>query len=168
MLWSLKCLLFDIALRQPRARYGPGMAAKFGNDLVTCGHPHVVNARASAARNLARGGDQEIAELAGLDESDVALGSDRLLVMAVTGKGEGGIGERKDEAAMRDPLAVHHMRLNGHGQRRAAGPDLDDLHAEAGGRVVFLPHRIRTSLREIIERRAGVHVHDLSPITHHT
>ena len=76
------------------------MAAKLGNDLIAGRHPHVVNAGASAARNLARGGDQEIAELAGLDESDVALRRDGLLVMAVAGKSEGGIREREDKAAM--------------------------------------------------------------------
>ena len=128
------------------------MPAKLGDDLIAGRDLHIVDPGAAAARNFARTRNQHVAELARLDEGDVALRRDRLLVMAVAGKGEGGIGECEDEAAMGDALAVHHVRLHGHGQRRAARPDLDDLHAEPGGRIVLLPHRVRAGARQILGR----------------
>jgi len=51
---------------------------------------------------------------------------------------------------MGDPLAVHHVRLDRHGQDGFAGLDLNDLHAETLAGVVFLPHRIRAGAREIV------------------
>src|ERR1700677_4610580 len=47
-------------------------------------------------------------------EGDVALRRDRAQVMAVAGKGKGGIRQREDEAAMGDALAVDHVRLDRH------------------------------------------------------
>jgi hypothetical protein len=53
---------------------------------------------------------------------------------------------------MGDPLAVDHMRFDRHRQRRPAGLDLDDFHAEAFAGVVVLPHRIRAGASEIVGR----------------
>src|ERR1700758_4233789 len=81
------------------------------------------------------------------------------LVVAVAGKGKGGIGERKDEAAMGDALAVDHVRLDRHRQRRLARLDLDDLHAEAAAGLVTLPHRMGAGARDILRRQSGLYVH---------
>ena len=82
----------------------------------------------------------------------------------VASEGEGGIGQRKDVAAMGDALAVDHVRLDRHRQRRLARPDLDDLHSEALAGVVVLPHRIRTGPREIFWRKRGLDVHCGLPV----
>jgi hypothetical protein len=70
--------------------------------------------------------------------------------MGVAGKGERRIRQEKDEAAMGDLLAVDHVRLDSHRQRRFAGLDLQDLHAETLAGVVFLPHRLAAGAREIV------------------
>src|SRR5262245_13324411 len=124
------------------------MPAEFGNHGLSHGDANVIDAGASTARDLARGGNELVAELARRDEGDVALRGDRAVVVAIAGKGEGGIGEREDEAAMGDALAVYHFWLDHHRQRRAAGADFDDLHAETARGVVFLPHRVRAGARE--------------------
>ena len=143
--------------RQPRAGDGAGMAAKLGDHDVAGGDADVVDSGPAAARNFPRGRDQHVAELARPDEGDVALRGDRALVAGVAGKGEGGIGQQEDEAAMGDALAVDHVRRNRHRQRRLAGLDLDNLHAEALAGVVFLPHRIRAGAGEVVGRKRDVH-----------
>src|SRR6266436_2179265 len=107
------------------------MAAKLRDDCVIDSDAHIVDAGSSAARDFARGRDQFVAELARLDEGDVAVGCDRTLVVRIAGEGERRIREQEDEAAMGNALAVDHVRLNRHRQRRLAAPDVDDLHAEA-------------------------------------
>ena len=144
--------LFGVGHRQPGAGDGAGVPAKFRDHRLADSNAHVIDAGAPAARDFARGGDKLVAELARLDEGDAALRGDGALVVAVAGKGEGGIGKREDEATMGDALAVHHVGLDRHDQRRAAGADLDDLHAERARGVVFLPHRLRAGAREIVGR----------------
>src|SRR5262245_49874339 len=107
------------------------MPAEFSDHRIAYGDAHVIDAGAADARDFARGGDELVAELARPQKSDVTLRCDRAVIVAVAGKGEGGISEREDEAAMGDARAVHHLGLDRHGQRRPAGADLDDLHAEA-------------------------------------
>src|SRR3984957_6927833 len=128
------------------------MTAKLGDHRITHSDLHIVDAGASAARNLACGRNQEIAELARPDEGDVALRRDDTLVVAVACEGKGGIGKAKDEATMGDPLTVDHVGRDRHRQRRLARLDLDDLHAEALAGVVVLPHRIRASACQILGR----------------
>ena len=79
-------------------------------------------------------------------------------------KAKVGIREHEDEAAMGDALAVDHLRPHRHRQRRLAGPDLDDLHAETLAGVVLLPHRIRAGAREVVGRKRGLDVHAVSPV----
>src|SRR5262245_46910510 len=82
---------------QPRAGNDARMSAEFSDDGITHGDPHVVDAGPAAARDLARSGDKSVAELARLDEGDLALSCHHALIVRVAGKGEGGIGEREDE-----------------------------------------------------------------------
>jgi hypothetical protein len=140
------------------------MAAKFGDDgAVASGDAYIINAGSPAARDFARGRDQPIAKLARLDKSDVALCGDNTFVMRIAGKGEGRIRQRKDEAAVGDPLAIDHVRLDRHRQRGMAGLDLDNLHAKPPAGIVLLPHRLRTSARDVIGRRRGL-VHGGLPV----
>ena len=133
------------------------MTAELGDHDVAGGDADVVDPGPPAARDFARGRDQHVAELARPDEGDVALRCDRALIVRVAGKGEGGIGQQEDEAAMGDALAVDHVRLHRHRQRGLPGPDLDNLHAEALAGVVFLPHRVRAGAREFVGRKRDVH-----------
>ena len=135
------------------------MAAQLGDDNSIDGDADIVNPGASGPRDFPRGRDQPVAELARPDEGDIALGCDRALVVGVAGKGEGGIRQREDEAAMGDAMAVDHVRLDRHRQRRFAGPDLKDLHAEALAGVVFLPHGVGAGAREVVGRERGLDVH---------
>jgi hypothetical protein len=62
---SSKCLfLFAVGLvrRKPCAADGAGMAAKLGDHLTVRRNLHIIDAGAAAARYLARGGNQLIAE----------------------------------------------------------------------------------------------------------
>ena len=124
----------------------------------------VVDAGPSVARDFARGRNQNVAEFAGPDESDVALCRDGALVVRVAGKGERRVREQEDEAAMGNALAVDHVRLDRHRHRRLAGLDLDDLHAETLAGVVFLPHRIRAGACEVLGRKRGLDVHFGLPV----
>src|SRR4051812_17827398 len=135
------------------------MAAEFGDHHRACGDTHIVDPGAAAARDLARGCHQPVAELAGADKGDRALGRDRPFIVGVAGKGEGGIGQREDEAAMGDLVAVDHVRLDGHRERRLARFDLDDLDAKALARLILLPHRVRAGAGEIVGRKLRRDIH---------
>src|SRR5262245_60273639 len=104
-------LFFSLLIlrRQPIAGNDPRMPAEFGDDGIARGHAHVVDARAAAAGNLPRLGHEPVAELARLDEGDLTLRRDHALIVRIAGERKGGIGEREDEAAMSDALAVDHV-----------------------------------------------------------
>ena len=78
-----------------------------------------------------RGRGQPVAAAAGRQVGDRRLLRDRALVVAVAGEGEGAVGEGEDEAAMGDAVAIQHVVGDGHGERRLAGCDPLDPHAEA-------------------------------------
>src|SRR5579883_408124 len=137
-------------LRQPGAGNDARVTAKFRDNLIISSDADVVNSGASVARDLMRHSNEAIAKLARADKCDLAMRSHRTMVAAVAGKGESGIGERKDEAAMGDALAVHHVGPDSHGQRRLARLDIEDFHAEPCARIVVLPHRVRTGARKIV------------------
>src|SRR6267142_4672685 len=143
--------------RQPGTGDGAGMTAELRDHDLTCGDADVVDARSAAARDFPRGCDQHVAELAWPDEGNVALRRDGAVIAGVAGKSEGGIGEQEDEAAMRDALAVDHVRLHRHRQRRLPGLDLGNFHAEALTGVVFLPHRVCAGACEFVGRKRDVH-----------
>src|SRR6201991_2100269 len=108
------CLLFwccrVVRTRQPRPGDGAGVAAKLGDHDIAGRDADVVDSGPSTARNFPRRRDQYIAELPRTDEGNVALRGDRTLVAGVAGKGEGGIGQQEDEAAMGNALSVDHVR----------------------------------------------------------
>src|SRR6185503_3179431 len=107
---SPSLFFFSACNRQPCARDGAGMAAEFCNHTIARSDADVVDAGPSVARDLARGRSQNVTQFAGPDESDVALCRDGALVVRVAGKGKRRVREQEDEAAMRNPLAVDHVR----------------------------------------------------------
>jgi hypothetical protein len=81
---------------------------------------------------------QHVAELAGLEEFDAAAGRHRDLVVAVAGKGKGGVGQREDETAVADLVAVEVPLAHLHAQHGTARLAAHQLHAHgvlAGGVV---------------------------------
>src|SRR6266700_8412096 len=106
------------------------MPTEFRDDGVAGADAHVIDTGAPTARDLSRFCDETVAELARLDEGDLALRCDDTIIVRIAGERESGIGEREDEAAMGDTLSIDHVRPHRHRQRRKARADLDDLHAE--------------------------------------
>src|SRR5947209_18170144 len=83
----------------------------------------VVDSGAAADAALLRDGRQYIAFVRRRDEIDRAARRHRRQVVAVAGKGERAIGEREDEAAVADGVAVQHVLANRHRQLSATGAD---------------------------------------------
>src|SRR3954447_20791450 len=77
------CFSLLILRRQPISGNGPRMPAEFGDDCIAGGDAHVIDAGAAATGDLARFCDEAIAELARLDESDLALRRHDALVVRV-------------------------------------------------------------------------------------
>ena len=76
-------------------------------------------------------------------------------VAGVAGKGKGRIRQQEYEAAMRNAVAVDHVRLHRHRKRGPAGFDVEDFHAETLAGVVVLPHRLGAGAREVVGRKHG-------------
>ena len=89
-------------------------AAELGDHVVTAPDRHVVDRVPPVRRPLAGLGDQQVAALGRGDEDDVAGLRDGDLVPGVAGERERGVGQREDEAAVRDTVAVHHVVANRH------------------------------------------------------
>src|SRR3954470_721352 len=66
------CFSLLILRRQPVSGHDPRMPAEFGDDCIAGGDAHVIDAGAAATRDLAGLCDEAIAELAWLDEGDLA------------------------------------------------------------------------------------------------
>ena len=84
------------------------MAAELGDHDVAGGDLHIVDAGPAAARDLPRGRDQPVAELARPDEGDVALRGDArsLWVLQAKAKAESASVKMKPPWAMRWPLTI--------------------------------------------------------------
>src|SRR6476469_8922467 len=140
------------------------MAAELGDYQVIGGDADVVTPGTAAAREFPCGRDQLVAQLGGLDEGDLALRRDRALVARIASESKGGVGEQENEPAMRDALAVHHIRPHDHGQGCLSGSDIDDLHAKPGTRIVRRPHGVGAGTRNLVGRKRGCDVHYGLPV----
>ena len=58
------------------------------------------------------------------------------------GEGEGAVGEREDEAAVADPVTVHHVRADPHRDARAARTAGIERHPELPRGRVAAPERL--------------------------
>jgi hypothetical protein len=82
---------------------------------------HVVDAMAALQHLLHALAGQHVAQLAGLEKFDAAAGRHGDLVVAVAGKGKGGVGQREDKAAVANLVAVEVRASHSHAQHGAAG-----------------------------------------------
>ena len=105
-----------------------GVSPKLGTHLARgAGDFNVINAAAPGAVQLAGRGGQLVAQLAGRKKADRAgLGHDPLII-AVAGMGKGGVGQREDQAAMADSMAIEHLLCDLHSHMGLSGRDVDDL-----------------------------------------
>ena len=107
-------------------------AAEFGHrDAVGGVHGDVVNPGAAGARPLRGGRHQLLAEPGRAQVGDAAVLRHGALVVAVAGEGEGGIGEREDEAAVADAVAVHHVLAHPHRSVAWPGPTASSVMPSA-------------------------------------
>jgi hypothetical protein len=112
----MKAWFIDFRFRRKMALDAGGAAAKHGNGLaVLVRDLDIVNAAASALMARAADDRQCIAEVGRGDEIDVYAGGDRLVVEAVAGIGEVGIGQGEDEAAVTNAVAIDHVLSHFHG-----------------------------------------------------
>ena len=123
------------------------LASEHGNGFtLLVGHTHVVNAMTSAERLLHALASEHVAQPPGLEKLDGAARRHRVLVVAVAGKGESGIGEREDETAVADLVPVEVQRLHRHAHHRAPGFAGQQRHAHGVlARGVDRKHRLAHS-----------------------
>jgi hypothetical protein len=94
-----------------RAADLPGCAAEQRDDPpVAAGYGDIGEAGAAGQRDFGRLGGQGLALLAGAEIADRVVLGDGDAVVGIAGEGEGAVGEREDEPAMADAVAVQMMR----------------------------------------------------------
>src|SRR5829696_10578298 len=96
-------------MAEQRALDRARVPAELGHDRAAVArHGDVVDAGTPGAGDLEGMGAEHLAKARRRDEGDGAVLRDGAPVVGVAGEGEGGIREREDEAAVADPVPVHH------------------------------------------------------------
>src|SRR5262249_54503073 len=117
-------------------------AAELRDHLAVPPHGHVVDPGPAEPGPQHRLGHQDVTGPGRGDEDDLGRGGHRHRPEAVAGAGERGIGQREDQAAVGDGVAVHHVLAHRHAGHRASLALLDELDAETTGRLVPGHHRV--------------------------
>ena len=136
------------ALPAARTRHGvscpqasAAAPAELGHDipgLIDDGD--VVDAGPPAQRALDSGRAQGLPGVRRLEEGDVGTRRQGHGDVVVAGDRERGVGEREDEAAVGDVVAVHHVVAQQHRDDRVAEVVTLDDHPERGGCAIALHH----------------------------
>lgn len=78
------------------------------------------------------------------------------MVVAVTGKRKGAVGQQKHEATVAHIVTVEHVTTHRHGHQGLTRGHAFDAHPQPLGRMVASPHRLRTGLSQGLRFGRGV------------
>ncbi|CAM2149124.1 conserved hypothetical protein [Paraburkholderia tropica] len=133
-----------------------GFASEHGDGFAgAIRHADVVDAVAAGHHLFDGFGGELVVGLHGAQEFDRAAGSDRVDVVRVAGEREGRIGQREDQAAVADLMAVEEFGPHGHAQTRVAGAYLEQFHAEGAAATVSLVHGLRGGAGQFVGRHVA-------------
>jgi hypothetical protein len=116
--------------------------AELGDHVLTPADSHVVKPGPSEPSPQHGLGHQHIPGVGGRDEDDVGRGGHRHRPEAVAGAGERGVRQGEDQAAVSDGVPVHHVVAHRHAGHRPPVALIDQLDAQATGRLVLRHHRL--------------------------